>query len=158
MINVAFTEILLGALALLLVTAAVLDLRSRKIPNWLSIAVAVMATFFWLANGIAFYPDVLERVGSAYLIFVLFFGMFCAGGMGGGDVKLGTALALWFAPHVTFIFILITSLVGALVSLGAWIHHHFVKHAEGKTVVPYGVAIAFGGLAILTQRFLNQFA
>jgi len=24
--------------------------------------------------------------------------------------------------------------------------------------VPYGVAIAFAGLAILTQRFLNQFA
>jgi prepilin peptidase CpaA len=78
--------------------------------------------------------------------------------MGGGDVKLGAALALWFSPLVTISFVVITSLVGAVVSFGAWIHHHYVKHAEGKTVVPYGVAIAFGGLAILTQRFLNQFA
>jgi prepilin peptidase CpaA len=29
---------------------------------------------------------------------------------------------------------------------------------EGKTEVPYGVAIAFGGLWLLAQRFLNQFA
>jgi prepilin peptidase CpaA len=158
MINATFTEILLGALALLLVTAAVLDLRLRKIPNWLSLAVAVMAPLFWWAAGISFYPEMLERIGSAYLIFLLFFGMFCLGGMGGGDVKLGTALALWFAPQISFIFILITSVVGAVVSVAAWAHHHFVKHAQGKTVVPYGVAIAFGGLAILTQRFLNQFA
>jgi prepilin peptidase CpaA len=158
MINDGFTEILLGGLALLLVVAAVLDLKSRKIPNWLSLSVAVMAPLFWWSAGIAFYPDALERLGSAYLLFLLFFGIFCVGGMGGGDVKLGAALAMWFPPMVTMLFVVITSIVGAIVSLGAWIHHHKVKHAQGKTVVPYGVAIAFGGLTILTQRFLNQFA
>jgi prepilin peptidase CpaA len=35
---------------------------------------------------------------------------------------------------------------------------HKVRGAAGKPKIPYGVAIAFGGLAILTQRFLNQFA
>jgi prepilin peptidase CpaA len=33
-----------------------------------------------------------------------------------------------------------------------------MKKKPGKPEVPYGVAIAFGGLAILIQRFLNQFA
>ena len=35
---------------------------------------------------------------------------------------------------------------------------HRSRKKEGKPQVPYGVAIAFGALAILTQRFLNQFA
>ena len=156
MLNAAFTEILLGLLAALLIAAAVLDLKSRRIPNWLSLMVAVMAPFFWWASGVPLFPDALERAGVAYLIFLLFFGMFCLGGMGGGDVKLGTALALWFSPQISVLFLVITSLVGFFVTIAAWIHHR-MKRAQGRTLVPYGVAIAFGGLAILTQRFLNQF-
>ena len=158
MINDAFTEILLVGIAALLVAAAVLDLKSRRIPNWLCVAVAVMAPLFWWATGIHFYPDALARVGVAMLIFLLYFGLFCLGAMGGGDVKLGTAVALWFPPAITLLFIVITSLVGAVVSVAAWFHHNKIKRRTGKTVVPYGVALAIGGLAILTQRFLNQFA
>ena len=121
MLNVAFTDILLGLLAALLVAAAVLDLRSRRIPNWLSLSVAVMAPLFWWASGIAFYPDALERMGAAYLIFLLFYAMFCLGGMGGGDVKLGAALALWFSPQLTVVFLVLTSLVGLFVTIAAWL-------------------------------------
>jgi prepilin peptidase CpaA len=35
---------------------------------------------------------------------------------------------------------------------------HKLRQREGQPQIPYGVAIAFGGLVILTQRFLNQFA
>jgi prepilin peptidase CpaA len=35
---------------------------------------------------------------------------------------------------------------------------HRFKRREGRPEIPYGVAIAFGGLVILAQRFLNQFA
>jgi prepilin peptidase CpaA len=158
MINDAFTEILLVGLAALLITAALLDLKSRRIPNWLCLAVAVMAPLFWWASGVDFYPDALVRVGVALIIFGLYFALFCLGGMGGGDVKLGTAIALWFPPAITLLFVVITSLVGAVVSIAAWFHHNKIKRRTGKTVVPYGVALAIGGLAILTQRFLNQFA
>jgi prepilin peptidase CpaA len=158
MINDPFTEILLAGLAAALVTAAVYDLKSRRIPNWLCVTIAVMAPLFWWGTGTAFYPDALFRIGAAALIFLLFFGIFCVGGMGGGDVKLGTAVALWFPPQLSLLFIIITSLVGSAVSFGAWVHHHKIMRRTGKTVVPYGVAIAIGGLVILTQRFLNQFA
>jgi prepilin peptidase CpaA len=36
--------------------------------------------------------------------------------------------------------------------------HHKIKKNEGRPEVPYGVAIAFGGLWLLAQRFLNHFA
>ena len=76
--------------------------------------------------------------------------------MGGGDVKLAAALALWFSPVSTIKFLVLMSLAGGVLTLGvlAW---HRAKQREGRPQIPYGVAIAFGGLAILTQRFLNQF-
>jgi prepilin peptidase CpaA len=48
------------------------------------------------------------------------------------------------------------SLAGGVLTLAvlAW---HRARNREGRPEVPYGVAIAFGGLAILAQRFLNQF-
>ena len=158
MMNGGFTQILAIILAALLVWAAIVDLRTRTIPDWVSIAVVVMAPLFWWADGVAFYPDAVERICAAFLVFVIFFGMFWAGGMGGGDVKLGTAFGLWFAPIATLKFFVITSLAGGFVSLGAWFFHHKIRRLEGKTEVPYGVAIAFGGLWLLAQRFLNQFA
>jgi len=158
MMNAEFTEILMAILAALLVWAAIVDLRTRTIPNWLNAVVAAMAPLFWWAAGIAFYPDAVERICSAFLVFVFFFFIFCRGGMGGGDVKLGTAIALWFAPLATLLFFIITSFAGGFVSIGAWIYHHKIRRLEGKTEVPYGVAIAFGGLWLLAQRFLNHFA
>ncbi len=156
--NFEFTDYLMAILALLLVWAAIVDLRTRTIPNWLNLVIALMAPFYWWSTGIAFYPDAVERLCGAYLIFVLFFSMFCLGGMGGGDVKLGTAIAMWFAPLATLFFFVVTSLAGGVVTIAAWIHHHRMKGAEGKTEVPYGVAIAVGGMWLLAQRFLNHFA
>jgi prepilin peptidase CpaA len=77
--------------------------------------------------------------------------------MGGGDVKLAAALALWFSPASTLKFLLLMSLAGGVLTLGVMAFHR-LKQREGKPEIPYGVAIAFGGLFILTQRFLNQFA
>ncbi len=77
--------------------------------------------------------------------------------MGGGDVKLAAALALWFPPAVTIKFLVLMSLAGGVLTLGLFVWHR-AKHREGRPEIPYGVAIAFGGLAILAQRFLNHFA
>jgi len=77
--------------------------------------------------------------------------------MGGGDVKLAAALALWFSPLTTLNFLVLMSIAGGVLTLLVVAVHRLQKK-EGRPEIPYGVAIAFGGLAILTQRFLNQFA
>ena len=157
MTNGAFTEILLGILAILLVYAAVIDVRTFTISNRLNLGIALMAPLFWLSVGLPLWPDAAIQVAVAAGVFALLAVAFYAGMMGGGDVKLAAALALWFAPATTVLFLVYMSIGGGVLTLVVLILHR-VKKKAGKPEVPYGVAIAFGALAILVQRFLNQFA
>ena len=157
MTNAVFTEILVGVLALLLVIAAVIDVRTFTISNRLNLAVAVLAPLFWWSVGMPLWPDVAIQVGLAAAVFVLFALAFYAGMMGGGDVKLAAALALWFSPLTTARFLVYMSIAGGVLTLAVLARHRMQKK-PGRPRVPYGVAIAIGALAILTQRFLNQFA
>jgi prepilin peptidase CpaA len=157
MTNGAFTEILLGILALLLVVAAVIDVRTFTISNRLNLGVALMAPLYWWSAHLPLWPDIGIQVAIAAGVFALLAVAFYAGMMGGGDVKLAAALALWFSPQSTLRFLVFMSIAGGLLTLVV-VGLHRLKKKPGKPEVPYGVAIAVGGLLILIQRFLNQFA
>ena len=152
-----FTDLLCGALALMLLWAAVVDIRTRTIANGLNLAIALMAPLFWWAAGVDLWPDAAMRVGVAAAVFLLFALAFHIGAMGGGDVKLAAALALWFSPGSTLKLIVLMSIAGGVLTMIVLIEHK-LKKIEGRPEVPYGVAIAFGGLWLLAQRFLNNFA
>jgi prepilin peptidase CpaA len=157
MFNGAFTSILLLALAAMLVVAAAIDVRTYTISNGLNLAVALLAPLYWLSISLPLWPGVGIQLASGAVVFGLLAAAFYAGMMGGGDVKLAAALALWFSPQSTIKFLVLMSLAGGVLTLVVMGLHRW-KRREGRPEIPYGVAIAFGGLAILTQRFLNQFA
>ena len=90
-----FIYLVAVVLAAALVHAAWGDLRTRIIPNWLNLAIAAGAPIWWWANGWSVWPDVVVQIGIAIVIFMIFAGCFAIGAMGGGDVKLITALSLW---------------------------------------------------------------
>ena len=149
--------ILPGLLAALLVTAIWFDLRSRTIPNTLNLAIALLAIPFWWATGLSLWPDAAIQLGVGGLVFGLFTIAFALGGKGGGDVKLVAAIALWLPWEAVIVLLVLMSLAGGVLTLVVMAAHRARKKA-GKPEIPYGVAIAFGGLVILAQRFLNQFA
>src|SRR5829696_7664492 len=151
-----FTDLLCATLALMLLWAAVVDIRTRTIANGLNLAIALMAPLFWWAMGVDLWPDAAIRVGMAAVVFLLLALAFYIGAMGGGDVKLAAALALWFAPGDTVLLIVLMSLAGGLLTVIVLAEHKLKKN-QGRPEVPYGVAIAFGGLWLLAQRFLNHF-
>ena len=157
MTNGAFTEILAGLLAIALIYAAVVDIRTFTISNRLNLAIALLAPVYWLSVGLQLWPDAAIQVAVAAGVFVLLAGAFYAGMMGGGDVKLAAALALWFSPVMTVNFLIWMSIGGGVLTAVVLVLHR-TRKKTGKPEVPYGVAIAFGGLVILIQRFLNQFA
>jgi prepilin peptidase CpaA len=156
MFNAAFTDLLLLALAAILVVAAVVDVRTFTISNRLNVTVALLAPVYWASVALSPWPGIAVQIAAAATVFVLFAAAFYAGMMGGGDVKLAAALALWFSPFTTLRFLVLTSLAGGVLTL-AVVGWHRARKREGRPEVPYGVAIAAGGIAILTQRFLNQF-
>jgi prepilin peptidase CpaA len=165
MINAGFTELLLGLLAVALIYAAIVDVRTFTISNGLNAAVALAAPLYWWSIGLPLWPDAAIQVAVAAAVFVALAVTFYMGMMGGGDVKLAAALALWFKPITTVKFLVIMSLAGGLLTLIVLLIHK--KRGKppvdgdsepARPEVPYGVAIAVGALWILAQRFLNQFA
>jgi prepilin peptidase CpaA len=156
MFNATFTDLLLAVLAAILVFAAVVDVRTFTISNRLNLTVALLAPVYWESVALPLWPGFAVQVTAAAVVFLLLAGAFYAGMMGGGDVKLAAALALWFPPVGTIKFLVLMSLAGGVLTL-LILGWHRLQKREGRPEIPYGVAIAFGGLAILTQRFLNQF-
>ena len=157
MMNEGFTLGLMGVLAAMLAWIAVMDVKTYTISDRLNLAIALLAPVYWWSAGVPLWPDAAIRLGIGVLVFLLFAGAFYLNAMGGGDVKLAGALALWFTPFETMKLIVIMSLAGGLLTLLV-VGIHRARGKEGRPEVPYGVAIAAGGMWLLAQRFLNHFA
>ncbi|MBV7259258.1 A24 family peptidase [Erythrobacter crassostreae] len=148
---------LLIALAIALLFAAFTDIRSRQISNKLNLAIAVFAPAFWWSSGLALWPDIAMQVGVAAAAFAVLAGMFALNMMGGGDVKLLTALALWIEPSAFLQLLVIMAIAGGVLTIvmGAW---HFLQQQKERLAIPYGVAIAFGGLWVLVVNYMPDTA
>jgi len=149
--------ILLCALAGLLVAAAVTDIRARIISNRLNLAIALLAPLYWLASGIPAWPDMALQVGLGIGMFGIFAALFALGMMGGGDVKLLAAVALWFPWQALVLLLVLMSVIGGVVTLVTVIHHRISKRL-GQPEVPYGVAISLAAMWLGGERIINQFA
>ncbi|AUX69237.1 peptidase [Porphyrobacter sp. HT-58-2] len=148
---------LLSALAIALVFASVTDIRHRRIDNWLNAAIALGAPLFWWSSGLALWPDAAMQVGVALGAFAILAVLFALKVMGGGDVKLLTALALWVRPDQFMQLLLIMAIAGGVLTLvmGVW---HVMRRQKDRLAIPYGVAIAFGGLWVLAVHYFPEAA
>lgn len=151
-----FQACMLGALALLLVSAGVEDVRFRTIANAKNLAIALAAPLWWWATGMALWPDIAIQIGCAALVFALFVGAFALGMMGGGDVKLIGALALWLPLLPLLRMLLLMSLLGGALTLLMLVEAWIRRRGSGAIEVPYGVAITLAALIVLCEPILNR--
>jgi prepilin peptidase CpaA len=148
----ATTVLLVATLA-----AAVTDVRTRRIPNALTAATAVLAVAVHLSDGIG--PE-LAAIAAMAVAFVLGSFAYSAGWFGGGDVKLIAACCglVGFPAAIPFALdVLVAGGVLALVAaaangrLVALVRSTAAVAVRGaateKTTLPYGVAIAAGSIA-----------
>lgn len=170
----AMLGVLTAGAALLFCVAALTDLQTRLIPNWIpaSLGAAFVAAAFLDP---ARHPP-LWSIAAAIVVFLPLLLGFAAGKMGGGDVKLLTAAALWSGWERLPELLVITALAGGALALLAVLGRSFHRALFGLGLVvpgaalsrltaalaarlepprnrpaglPYGVAIAAGGLAVL---------
>jgi prepilin peptidase CpaA len=149
--------VLVMTLAVFVITvlSCISDVRSLRIPNWHSLAIAGCFIPAFAASPEAFH-GVWQHIGAMGIMFIVSYAMFAVGMMGGGDSKLATALALWAGLKGLAPFLLFMAIAGGViggVSLviqkkkffkkpikGSWVE----QAQKGRSAIPYGVAISFG--------------
>lgn len=152
-----FAPFLVVTLGVLLVSAGIEDARKREIANWKNAAIALLALPWWWANGLTVWPDMALQLGVASLVFAFFAGAFALGQMGGGDVKLIGALALWLPVQPLIWMLILMSLIGGALTLLMVAEKRLRSRAGMPLEIPYGVAIAIATLIVLREPIFNQF-
>ena len=104
-----------------LLAAVVTDLRSYKIPNWLTMpAMAFGIIAHTLVNGQEGLFFSVEGWGLGLGLFLIFHLM---GGMGAGDVKLMAAVGSFLGPEGVLSAVVVTGLLGGLYAAAAMMAH-----------------------------------
>lgn len=149
----------------LLVIAMLYDVLKMEIPDICSL---LLIAFFWV--GALFVSldrsIMLEHLFVAASIFVVGAVLFYFHIWGGGDVKLATAVCLWFGWADLLRWALITALAGGLLAIMIilfrrvrlnenWPNWLAQLHNKDEGM-PYGVAIGIGGL-FCADRVLSLF-
>jgi prepilin peptidase CpaA len=145
----------LVGLLLLLAVAAVGDARRLTIPNGLCAAVALLALPYWWASGAGFWPGFAWQAGFALAVLAGLAILFAFGLMGGGDVKLLAALALWLPARDYVEMMMWVAVAGGLLTLALLIRHRAARRA-GRPDIPYGLAIAAGAALTLGEPLVKQ--
>ena len=117
-------QILLSALLLF---ACIADLRTRRIPNALTLTAAAIALA--VPRGNRRLGRVASSIAGWQLGVGLFFPMFALRGMGAGDVKLLAAVGAWLGPAQVAFVALATSIAGGVLALAVALLHGYLKTA-----------------------------
>jgi prepilin peptidase CpaA len=161
-------RLLAAPLVLAVLAAAWVDIRERRIPNALTLAMVLVALGGRAVFGGGPLVDGLFGAGLALVIMLPLFAM---GGVGGGDAKLLIGVGAFLGPKGFIVAMLATALAGGLMSVLYAVRRGVIlpvllnagglaryalsagragerttAQSEGAVNVPYGVAIAAGTL------------
>lgn len=169
--------ILLSFITVVLVTAAVSDIRSHRIPNWLTFPAAGAGLgYHTYLNGVSGLIFSLAGLAAGLGLLIAFY---LAGGMGAGDVKLLGAVGALIGPKGVFLAFVYTAILGGAYALillvlhkelwnflkrYSWVIRELIMPGSGSVSLDkrkempalcYGVVIALGTLLPLFKTYLN---
>ena len=149
----AFHIAVLLAAATVLIAAAIGDANHYKIPNILCALLLVLFPLFVITA-----PHSIEWEQNLMvfaLVLISGFAMFIGNLAGAGDIKLMAATGLWAGPHLVAVFLIMTAIAGGILALTMALLT-YMRNASGKQAlalakvpIPYGIAIAVGGLSTI---------
>ena len=140
---------LLALLAIALLVAAFPALRRRKIDKWLNAAIALVAPLYGGASAMPL-ASIAWQLGLCVAVFAITALLFAMRQMGGGDVKLLSALALWIAPDQFLKLCVIMAMIGATLSIVSGVRNMEQRSAEA---LRNRLALAAAGLWVLFSLY-----
>ena len=114
--------------------AALLDWRTRRIPNILSIFIAVAGLAYLAFESSAVSP--LQGLTQGLAAGLACMPIYIVRGMSAGDVKLIAATSVWWTTTQLLVALASTAIVGAILGV------IYLCVTRGATHVPYAIAIA----------------
>lgn len=126
------------------------DMTRRIVPNRDVVLVAMLGAVSLLTKE----PSLAELLGRLAVLMgfgLVLLGLFAAGTLGGGDVKLMLTAPLWLTPSAMVPFILFLSLAGALVAIGTLVMTRL--GAQVQAGVPYAVAICAALMGLVLKAY-----
>ena len=172
--SVAPHQVMAGFLLAVALSGGLLDLLTRRIPNWLTFpAVAVALAWNGYRGG---WRGLLLAVGGLALGLLVFLPFFALGGMGAGDVKLMAAIGAISGPQALLAIFIFTGLLGGIAGLALAAARRRLRGTLANTVrllaqlsrlrwdearaaapqaslrLPYGVVIAGGCVLFLLMQ------
>ena len=142
---------LLIVLGCAMLAAAVEDAARLRISNLTVVVVLLGAIAAALIKGPSW--DLWQNVAVFFIVLALGTAAFSARWLGGGDVKLFAAAALWFDFSSALTFVVLVLLSGGAVAIGYLLSRPFRPVPPGGKMarrIPYGIAIAVGALAMIS--------
>jgi prepilin peptidase CpaA len=158
----------LALFAAVMAVAAFEDFRRLMIPNLLPILLCAAWPVYFAVNPTLY--GGLASVGGALAVFLVGAVLFARGYLGGGDVKLLSAAALWAGPAGLPTLLLLTAVIGGglalflLLPVGGqlatsarlMLGQPALPAARGLAMpVPYGVAIAGAALIVVVSPYFG---
>lgn len=144
-----------------LLSAALSDASTYLIPNRYPAVIAVAFLLFAVDKPLAF---LLTGLAVGVGVLVLGAALFARGALGGGDVKLLSATAMWASLDRLPLLLFATAIAGGVLALAQLSPlHRLLPARPGATAaadfrgrmrqpVPFGIAIALGGVCIALSR------
>ena len=138
-------SVIVVALMIVLLIAVVTDLRSSRIPNWLTFPAMgfALAGHAWLGSmhGVLFS---LAGLGTGLGLFLL---IYLAGGIGAGDVKLMAAIGAFVGVYGVLSCAWLAMVVGGVYAIAAMCYQWGLASAGQRLVYAAYGAVLVGGSA-----------
>lgn len=131
---------------------SITDLKQRRIYNGTILALLAAYPVVGLVAGLPM-SVMLISAAAATVIFALGFACFCAGWLGGGDVKLAAVAVLWLGADLLPAYLLLATVFGALLAL-LFIALARAKNSEERplraemALMPFGPALASAAVVL----------
>jgi prepilin peptidase CpaA len=155
-------EAVLAIYIFALVLAALSDLVSLRIPNWLTgtLALAFPAAAVIAARGTGGHSiDWLSHIEAGAAVFAGAAVLFACRLLGGGDVKLLAAMALWCGLPMVLLLLFLVAIIGGIFALAVLglrqplvqasilaVSRRAPAFLHSRMPIPYGIPIAIAGI------------
>ena len=152
-----------------MIYAAVSDITTMTISNWISIVLIASFPILAFAAGMP-WSEIGWHFVAGGVMLVAGFALFAFNVIGGGDAKLLAAAGLWFGWSDLSVLLVYTALCGAPICLGLLAYRNWplperlskvkwlARLHDAREGAPYGLAICAAGLLFYADTPMMELA